>query len=237
MRRFASGADSSQPSAARPGGLAAATIRTPGGSTRSPTVRSSTTRSMAACTAGGAVVSSSRNSSPDPAEASRSAQRGGANQVPWSRTTGSPAKSLGSRTEPTTTSTGSPSCRPSATTADVLPVPGAPHSRTAEVRLDGQREGGTHGVVLHNASTVVDGQRRSQRRLTGVTVYDWTMNARYDGLAEWYDEFNAQGAAGNAPELADLLGPGDGLCLDLGCGTGQYLDVIRSTGRTVVGLD
>src|SRR5690606_22673409 len=103
--------------------------------------------------------------------------------------------------------------------------------------LDGQREGGTHGVVLHNASTVVDGQRRSQRRLTGVTVYDWTMNARYDGLAEWYDEFNAQGAAGNAPELADLLGPGDGLCLDLGCGTGQYLDVIRSTGRTVVGLD
>src|SRR5690606_38515908 len=59
--------------------------------------------------AGGAVVSSSRNSSPDPAQASRSAQRGGANQVPWSRTTGSPAKSLGSRTEPTTTSTGSPS--------------------------------------------------------------------------------------------------------------------------------
>lgn len=70
-----------------------------------------------------------------------------------------------------------------------------------------------------------------------MTVYDWTMNARYDGLAEWYDEFNAQGAAGNAPELADLLGPGDGLCLDLGCGTGQYLDVIRSNGRTVVGLD
>ncbi|MFI6711854.1 class I SAM-dependent methyltransferase [Nonomuraea sp. NPDC050478] len=63
------------------------------------------------------------------------------------------------------------------------------------------------------------------------------MSARYDGLAEWYDEFNAEGAAGNAPELAELLGPGDGPCLDLGCGTGQYLDAIRATGRTVVGLD
>ncbi|MFC5817252.1 class I SAM-dependent methyltransferase [Nonomuraea harbinensis] len=63
------------------------------------------------------------------------------------------------------------------------------------------------------------------------------MSARYDGLAEWYDEFNAEGAAGNAPELAELLGPGDGPCLDLGCGTGHYLGTIRATGRTVVGLD
>ncbi|MEV4221590.1 class I SAM-dependent methyltransferase [Nonomuraea sp. NPDC049725] len=63
------------------------------------------------------------------------------------------------------------------------------------------------------------------------------MTARYDGLAEWYDDFNAEAAAANAAEVAALLGPGDGPCLDLGCGTGLYLDAIRSTGRTVVGLD
>jgi SAM-dependent methyltransferase len=37
--------------------------------------------------------------------------------------------------------------------------------------------------------------------------------------------------------LASLLGPGSGLCLDLGCGSGLYLDVIRSTGRSPVGLE
>jgi SAM-dependent methyltransferase len=61
--------------------------------------------------------------------------------------------------------------------------------------------------------------------------------ARYDGIAEWYDAHNAEGAEANAAEIAALLGPGGGLCLDLGCGTGQYLDAIRSTGRSVVGLD
>src|SRR2546426_12717121 len=30
---------------------------------------------------------------------------------------------------------------------------------------------------------------------------------------------------------------GDGLCLDLGCGSGLYFDVLAATGRTVVGLD
>lgn len=61
--------------------------------------------------------------------------------------------------------------------------------------------------------------------------------ARYDGIADWYDSYNAAAAAANAPELAELLGPGDGRCLDLGCGTGQYLDAIRATGRAVTGLD
>jgi SAM-dependent methyltransferase len=61
--------------------------------------------------------------------------------------------------------------------------------------------------------------------------------ARYDGIADWYDGHNAVAAAANVPELVELLGPGEGRCLDLGCGTGQYLDAIRGTGRTVVGLD
>ncbi|WP_440070856.1 class I SAM-dependent methyltransferase [Streptosporangium sp. OZ121] len=63
------------------------------------------------------------------------------------------------------------------------------------------------------------------------------MTARYDGLAEWYDDYIGPGAAANVAHMADLLGPGEGLCLDIGCGTGLYLDAIRSTGRTVVGLD
>ena len=53
QNRLARGAESSHPDAACSGGLAAATTATPAGSSRSPTVRSSTTRSRAACTAGG----------------------------------------------------------------------------------------------------------------------------------------------------------------------------------------
>ena len=58
--------------------------------------------------------------------------------------------------------------------------------------------------------------------------------ARYDGIAEWYDVF-AEPRFGDA--LAALLGPGDGPCLDIACGTGHYFAAIRSTGRTVIGLD
>ncbi|RZT26905.1 methyltransferase family protein [Kribbella sp. VKM Ac-2569] len=61
--------------------------------------------------------------------------------------------------------------------------------------------------------------------------------ARYDGLAEWYDDHNAAAADSNREPLLDLLGPGDGLCLDVGCGTGQNLQTLHSTGRTVVGLE
>ncbi len=60
---------------------------------------------------------------------------------------------------------------------------------------------------------------------------------RYDGHAAWYDDFNRDSAAANATEIAEILGPGDGRCLDLGCGTGLYLDMIRSTGRTPIGID
>jgi SAM-dependent methyltransferase len=61
--------------------------------------------------------------------------------------------------------------------------------------------------------------------------------SRYDGLADWYDEWNEPNAARNAAEVLDLLGPGEGLCLDLGCGTGHYFGTLAATGRTVVGLD
>jgi len=64
-----------------------------------------------------------------------------------------------------------------------------------------------------------------------------TTKARYDDIAEWYDRYNEDAAQLNAVELTALLGPGEGLCLDLGCGTGQYLDAIRQTGRVPIGLD
>ena len=61
--------------------------------------------------------------------------------------------------------------------------------------------------------------------------------ARYDGHAEWYDSWNEPHAERNAGEIRELLGPGEGLCLDLGCGSGHYLAALAATGRTVVGLD
>ncbi|MDH2427923.1 class I SAM-dependent methyltransferase [Sphaerisporangium sp. TRM90804] len=63
------------------------------------------------------------------------------------------------------------------------------------------------------------------------------MTARYEGHAEWYDDYIGTSAADNVDAIVQLLGPGKGLCLDVGCGTGLYLDALRSTGRTVVGLD
>ena len=60
---------------------------------------------------------------------------------------------------------------------------------------------------------------------------------RYDGHAEWYDGWNQPHAERNAADVLDLLGPGKGLCLDLGCGCGHYFDALASTGRTVIGLD
>lgn len=63
------------------------------------------------------------------------------------------------------------------------------------------------------------------------------LRSRYDGHAEWYDSWNQPHAEHNKPEVLNLFGPGDGLCLDLGCGSGHYFDVLAATGRTVVGLD
>ncbi len=61
--------------------------------------------------------------------------------------------------------------------------------------------------------------------------------SRYDGHADWYDDWNKPHAERNAPDVLDLLGSGAGLCLDLGCGSGLYFDVLAATGRTIVGLD
>src|SRR5690349_21196147 len=72
--------------------------------------------------------------------------------------------------------------------------------------------------------------------------------AAYDRVADWYErEFLGGGTAGEDPEygggldvggvLADLLGPGTGCCLDVGCGTGVTAARVRRLGWTPVGVD
>jgi SAM-dependent methyltransferase len=63
------------------------------------------------------------------------------------------------------------------------------------------------------------------------------LTARYDGHADWYESWNQPHAENYAPHLRNLLGPGEGRCLDLGCGSGHYFGALAATGRTVVGLD
>lgn len=64
-----------------------------------------------------------------------------------------------------------------------------------------------------------------------------TRAARYDGFADWYDEWRQPSIDEQAAEITALLGPGEGRCLDLGCGTGLLLDALASTGRAPVGMD
>jgi SAM-dependent methyltransferase len=65
------------------------------------------------------------------------------------------------------------------------------------------------------------------------------MDARYDGHAEWYDAtYRRYGDRdGSSGLLARLLGPGDVLCLDLGCGTGLHFAAVQELGYTVLGVD
>jgi SAM-dependent methyltransferase len=65
------------------------------------------------------------------------------------------------------------------------------------------------------------------------------MSPRYDGHADWYDStFRRYGDRDDsAGLLAQLLGPGDSLCLDVACGTGLHFAAVRELGYTVVGVD
>lgn len=60
--------------------------------------------------------------------------------------------------------------------------------------------------------------------------------ARYDGIAEWYDE-QVRDAPHRRQVLRGYLQRGHGTCLDLGCGTGRDLPVVEEFGWTAVGLE
>jgi SAM-dependent methyltransferase len=61
--------------------------------------------------------------------------------------------------------------------------------------------------------------------------------ARYDGLAEWYQEFRPALSDEEVSALERLLGRGPGRCLDLACGTGLPTEAVARLGWSVVGVD
>jgi SAM-dependent methyltransferase len=66
--------------------------------------------------------------------------------------------------------------------------------------------------------------------------------AAYDEIADWYEREFLGRQAGSDPigvdrALRDLLGDGEGTCLEIGCGTGVHAVTVRDLGRTPVGLD
>lgn len=64
-----------------------------------------------------------------------------------------------------------------------------------------------------------------------------TAPPRYDGFADWYDANIGVFAHAAGSELLNLLGPGEGRCLDLACGTGINLRRLADAGWAVVGID
>lgn len=61
--------------------------------------------------------------------------------------------------------------------------------------------------------------------------------ARYDRFVDWYVEFRPSLPETERDALARLLGEGTGECLDLGCGTGVAIPVLRDLGWRVTGVD
>jgi SAM-dependent methyltransferase len=64
--------------------------------------------------------------------------------------------------------------------------------------------------------------------------------ARYDGLADWYDLEQARVAERpDAPieQFAELVGPGTGRFVEIGCGTGLTAMALEARGWSVVGFD
>ena len=67
--------------------------------------------------------------------------------------------------------------------------------------------------------------------------------SHFEGIADWYDTVMSdpekRGVLNNESNklLAELAGPGSGLALDIGCGTGSVSKVLRDLGYNTVGVD
>src|SRR3712207_289760 len=61
--------------------------------------------------------------------------------------------------------------------------------------------------------------------------------AHYDGVADYYETFRPELPDAERAALTELLGPGDGACLDIGCGTGLGAVAVAELGWSVVGVD
>jgi ubiquinone/menaquinone biosynthesis C-methylase UbiE len=66
--------------------------------------------------------------------------------------------------------------------------------------------------------------------------------AAYDEIADWYEsEFlprtTPDDSIGVDRCLRDLLGRGEGTCLEIGCGTGVHAASVRALGWTPLGVD
>jgi SAM-dependent methyltransferase len=72
--------------------------------------------------------------------------------------------------------------------------------------------------------------------------------AAYDEISDWYEEEflggrHSEGGRSDTDPLGidralrELLGPGSGICLEIGCGTGVHAALVRSLGWTPLGVD
>ena len=68
-----------------------------------------------------------------------------------------------------------------------------------------------------------------------------TDHAGYDAHADWYDAYVTGDARRHTERttaaLCTTVGPGAGVCLDVGCGTGVHAAGLRSIGWDAVGVD
>ena len=61
--------------------------------------------------------------------------------------------------------------------------------------------------------------------------------SRYDPHVEWYEAFRPAQSDEERDVLQRMLGPGQGRCLDIGCGTGVAIPELQRLGWDVVGVD
>jgi SAM-dependent methyltransferase len=84
---------------------------------------------------------------------------------------------------------------------------------------------------------------RSYALWDGIPAFAELGKPRYDGVSSWYDEaMQESGERGDLARsafslLSELLGPGEGTIVDIGCGTGLSAAYLRQLGYQPVGID